>query len=464
VLGAAAIGAAGVAGVRLLGLHRLHAPVATAPSRSDWISPLGSESARVAQLLRRTSFGATPAELERSLSDGYARTLDRLLETPAAKPPEIPAAHGPYRQFQIQALQQWWIEHILTSPTPFSERMTLFWHNHFTSDYRKVANNTFMYWQNLTWRRLALTDLRTMLMEVSVDPAMLRYLDLGTSTGQNPNENYSRELMELFAMGPGNYTEDDVRAGAKALAGYVLPKPSGNVEVVVDKKSNVIQKQEIYATQAAGIFDAKRAYQGQLTFLKKSQKWDLESVLAQILAQPATAPFIVNKVLNHFVMPQPPAPYVKRLADRFRATKYDLKALMRDVLTSPEASAAPAYRSLVKSPLEFMVGAAKAVEAPQQGRAILAACQGMGQIPFDPPDVGGWPYNDAWVSSNTWLARVNFVSQILAGKTVPAGAADAYKRHLDGVLGPTTAKLLNQATDDRTRWFLVLASPEFQLK
>src|SRR5207302_6274746 len=131
---------------------------------------------------------------------------------------------------------------MLTTATPFAERMTLFWHGHFTSDYRKAADNTFMYWQNLTWRRMALTNLRSMLMRVTTDPAMLRYLDLATSTGASPNENYSRELMELFTLGAGNYTEDDVRAAAKALAGWTEPRPTGSADIVLDPKNNVVRK------------------------------------------------------------------------------------------------------------------------------------------------------------------------------------------------------------------------------
>src|SRR5436189_150536 len=120
-----------------------------------------------------------------------------------------------------QDLIAWWLDWMLRTPTPFAERMTFFWHGHFTSDFRKVNLQTpFIYWQNLTWRRMSLDNLHDMLYQVTIDPAMLRYLDLATSTGKSPNENYSRELMELFSMGVGTFTEDDVRAGAKALSGW----------------------------------------------------------------------------------------------------------------------------------------------------------------------------------------------------------------------------------------------------
>ncbi len=205
-LAAAVATGVSVGAVRLLGGTIQNITRSSKAAGTDWVSPLSHESAQVAQLLRRTTFGYTQAQLDAAQSDGYAKTVDRLLETKPQEPPTLAAAATPGGRFAPQQLQQWWVDHMLTTSTPFAERMTLFWHGHFTSDYRKTADNTFMLWQNLTWRRMALTSLGPMLMQVTTDPAMLRYLDLATSTGQSPNENYSRELMELFAMGAGNYT------------------------------------------------------------------------------------------------------------------------------------------------------------------------------------------------------------------------------------------------------------------
>jgi uncharacterized protein (DUF1800 family) len=458
-----------VAAARLLGLERLARPGAVArhtPSGTDWISPLAAEPARVAHLLRRATFGSTPAQLEQAVSDGYAKTVDRLLETKPALPGDF--LHGDAAQgarLNVAQLQQWWIDHILTTQTPFAERMTLFWHGHFTSDFRKVGTQTpFIYWQNLTWRDMALTDLRSMLMKVTIDPAMLRYLDLATSTGNAPNENYSRELMELFTMGPGNYSEDDVRSGAKALAGWTLPKPTSSVEIVLDPKNNVKRLYPTYAAPAPGYLEPKRAYNSPVTFLGRTAKFDTQGVIDAILAKPATASFITNRVMAHFVGPQADTRFVNRVAAKFRASKYDLKTLMREIFTAPEFFADSTYRALVKSPVEFMVHTLRALEAPQLGRLVVSSGSGMGQVLFDPPDVGGWPNNEAWISSNSVVTRVNFVSSVLAAmKTLPS-ADKAHQQHLDGVLGPATAGVLNQASDARTRWFGVLASPEFQLK
>lgn len=466
VLGAAAAGGAGIAALRLLSL----APAAQqALSRArgngvDWLSPLGSETARVNHLLRRTTFGASAAELEQARSDGYNRTLDRILETPPQQPPAYQSASG--YGVNPTALTTWWFQHMLTSKTPFAERMTLFWHNHFTSDYRKVgAREPFIYWQNLTWRNMAMSDLGSMLMKVTTDPAMLRYLDLATSTGSNPNENYSRELMELFTLGVGNYSEDDVRAAAKALAGWKEPAPDGSVDVTLDKQNAITKRYPTWTAPQPGQFQASRGYRGApFKFLGKTAAWNTDTVLKQLLAQPATAEFIARKVTVHFVTPQPDGAYVKRLADKFRSSHYDMRTLMREVFTSPEFTSSN-YRTLVKSPIEYMVSVLKALGNTSPPAAALAgtSSHSMGQVPFDPPDVGGWPNNDSWVSSNTMLGRVNFATAALTLTKQPPAAASALE-HLDSVLGKQTAGLLNHAADDHARWFLALASPEFQLK
>lgn len=464
-LAAAVATGVGVGAVRLLGGAMQNITRTKTASGTDWISPLGRESARVMQLLRRTTFGCTPAQLEAALSDGYSKTVDRLLETKPQEPPILASAGTPGGRFGVAELQQWWIDHMLSTSTPFAERMTLFWHGHFTSDYRKTGNNTFMYWQNLTWRRMALTNLGPMLMQVTTDPSMLRYLDLANSTGQSPNENYSRELMELFTMGAGNFSEEDVRQSAKALAGWQQPPPDSTATVTVDKVKMVTQKLPVYTIQRPGIFNAKRAYKGTVTYLGHTGTLDTQGVLDSILAQKATATFIASKVAQHFVTSQPSATYVARLGDAFRRSQYDVKTLMRAVFMSPEFTADASYRSLLKSPIEFMVHGARALGATNLTKVIAAAGSGMGQSLFDPPDVNGWPNNAAWISSNTVVERVNYVTHALAQvKTPLSSAADAARSHLDGVLSPQTADLLNHAPDEKTRWFIALASPEFQLK
>jgi len=471
----------------------------------DWISPLSKESAKVTHLLRRATFGATDAELDRAQSEGFARTIERLIESPFVEPPVFPAPAAPRPSaspsmaprasatataapsptsapittytvrpsataapsmgtaaptatasapavmtnttaINIGNLQGWWIDWMTRSPTPFAERMTLFWHGHFTSDYRKVGTNSpAIYWQNLTWRRMALGDLKSMLLKVTPDLAMLRYLDLAASTGRAPNENYARELLELFTMGVGNYTEDDVKAAAKALAGWRLPSRTET-------------------TAQTGIFDARRAYTGAVTFLGKTGTFNTESVVDTILAHDATAPYIVRQLVTSFVTPSPSDAYIARLADRFRRSRYDTKLLMRDIFTSPEFVAPETFRSLIKSPTDFMVSTAKALGATNLSSTIRQYGSTLGQNMFDPPSVAGWGDGATWISSNTMLQRANFVTAAIASMRTTPSAARAHERHLDSVLAQGTVNEFNLARDDKSRWFAVFASPEFQLK
>jgi uncharacterized protein (DUF1800 family) len=155
---------------------------------------------------------------------------------------------------------------------------------------------------------------------------------------------------------------------------------------------------------------------------------------------------------------------VNRIAAGWKKSGYDLKTLMRDVFMSPEFLSPGAYRTLVKSPTEMMVHTARALEQPQLSRSIAQSGSGMGQALYDPPEVGGWPTNASWVSSNNVLTRVNFVVSTLGGMQKLPSYGSAHQVHLDGIVSEQTAQLLNSATDDPTRWLILLASPEFQLK
>lgn len=478
VVVAAGAAAGGLAVTRVLGLHKLgpdplalvNPTVAPIVNTKDWVSPLDRPEAQVAQLLRRTTFGMTKAQYDAALSDGFQRTVDKLVETPPAPPQDLAGADAATQDKPINPgnLQAWWIDQMLTTPTPFAERMTYFWHGHFTSDYRKVTTQTpFIYWQNLTWRRFALGSFRDMLYQVTVDPGMLRYLDLGQSTGKAPNENYSRELMELFTMGVGTFTEDDVRSGAKALAGWREPLTQPMVDyrlAQAQSQGRPAPKNLVADSVRTGVYDPSRAYKGSVTFLGVTKQWDTNMVLDRIMQQDSVAPYITRKILREFVMQDPPDAYVDRIAAGWKKSKYDIKTLMRDVFMSPEFLSPVAYRSLVKSPTEVMVHVARALEQPQLSRSIAQSGAGMGQALFDPPEVGGWPSNASWISSNNVLTRVNFVVTTLGAmqKLPPFGSA--HQTHIDGIVSEGTAGLLNAASDDQTRWLILLASPEFQLK
>ena len=482
VLAAAGAGAIGVAAARLgAAASDTVAPASPSPSGAratlDWISPLDQEGARVAHLLRRATFGATAAQLEQARTDGYAKTLDRLIETPPVQPPDLAGAEDASQTapLQPQKLLGWWLDWMVASPTPFAERMTLFWHGHFTSDLRKVTPaSPYLYWQNRTWRSFALADLGTQLHEVTIDPAMLRYLDLGSSTGRDPNENYARELMELFTMGAGTFTEDDVKAAAKALAGWREPLTKPMIDALVRRAEMRMQAPKRVPEPDAvktGVFEANRAYRGPAyAFLGETRRWDTESLLAKILAQDATAPHIARRVITAFAVPDPADDYVARMASAYRTSGYDTKTLMRAVFTSPEFTAPVSYRALVKTPVEYMVSVAKALGAsapsddPRLVRLMLGSGQQMGQTLYDPPTVGGWPENASWVSSSAMLARANFATAAATTARALPSAAAAHETFLDSTLSAPTLAALNAARDTRAQWAVLFASPEFQLK
>jgi uncharacterized protein (DUF1800 family) len=260
-----------------------------------------------------------------------------------------------------------------------------------------------------------------------------------------------------------------VKAASKALAGWREPLTQSMVDAQLARamqRGNTPRNPPKADTVKTGVFEPQRSYRGPAyAYLGDTKVWNTDLVLDKIVAQPATAPFVVRKIVTHFVTPMPEDAYVARLADSFRRSRYSVKQLMRDVFTSPEFTAPTSYRALIKTPIEYMVSIAKALGDRTQTRAMLASGQGMGQTLFDPPSVGGWPENESWISSNTMLARANHVtSAITMLRTRIPSAASAHETCLDGVLGAQTLKLLNEANDDRRRWSIVLASPEFQLK
>jgi uncharacterized protein (DUF1800 family) len=437
----------------------------------DWVSPLDKESARVAHLLRRMTIAVSAAELDRAMSEGYQKTVARLVDAPPAEPPALPAAENATSQTAVKLgdLQTWWVDWMVKSPTPLAEALTLFWHGHFTSDYRKVGlGSPFMYWQNQSWRRMSLGKLGDMLYQVTIDPAMLRYLDLLTSTGKSPNENFARELLELFAMGAGAYTEDDVKAAAKALAGWRQPQTQAMVDArlaALAKQNKPVPSNPPKADPGkTGVLEPARAFAGQLIFLGLAAAFDARKLIDRVLTSDAPSTFITRKLLTYFATPAPSAQWVTRLAASYRRSGYDTRELVREMLLSPEFTAPETYRVLVKSPTEYMISVAKALNSQTLSRTILANAGALGQTLFDPPSVGGWGDNAYWISSNTMLQRANFISAALGQtRTLPAFAG-AEAKLLDGVIGPRTATELANTKDERGRWYALLASPEFNLK
>lgn len=469
-LAVAAVGAAGAAGVRVLALHLSGGPAGTASAAGPggaWDSPLGDSRGLAAHLLRRAGFAASEAGVERAASMSY----DDLVDEVTAQRPDEPAP--PADRIRSTAVAAWWYAHMATTAAQFPERMTLFWHGLLTSDYRKSGQLPFVYQQNQLYRRLGTGDLRSLLLATTYDPAMIRYLDLEQSTGRAPNENYSRELMELFTLGAGSYSEADVRAGARAFSGIRIQALDGSGTPVRYARSRGMTAQE-YAQQLRSMLAAGLSFRGVLvprqhdggvkTFLGRTGALGPEEAIDTILAQDACAPFIAGKALTAFATPQPSNGLVRSVAAQFRGSGYDIRTLMRAIFRSDDFRAASAYRSLVRSPTDYMVAAMRTTGRTRLAATCVRAGAGMDQVLFDPPTVAGWPGNADWISSSALLARLNFAQALVGHGGMLPDATRAVRTHLDGVVSADTAAVFNATRTNDDRWYAILASPEFHLK
>jgi len=374
-------------------------------------APIGYDDAR--HLLARTGFGPTNAEVRQFATLTREQAVDRLLAGAGAAAITAPPAWvydaGPlryprpdnateeerraFRQQQVRQgleLRAWWVQEMLTTPSPLTERMTLFWHNHFVSSQQKVRFARLMYEQNVTLRTHALGNFATLLHAASKEPAMLIYLDVARSRKGQPNENFAREVMELFSLGEGRYTEQDIKEAARAFTGWSLDRETGR-----------------YLFRP-GLHDS-----GMKTVLGRSGRFDGDAVLDIILAQPQASEFITAKLWREFVSAEPDPHEVRRIAQIFRGRDYDVKAVLRALLLSDAFWSADNRGTLVKSPVELVVGTLRQLGiAPCATFPFAVVSAGMGQNLFSPPNVKGWPGGDAWINSTTLLARKQFLDRL----------------------------------------------------
>ena len=469
-LGTAAGTALGAAGVGY-GLGRLHAsPGATTPTAaSGWASPLTTPRGLAAHLLRRSGFAYTEAELEAAASMPYSDLVDKVVSQ-QADPLPMPADVTDHLQ-----VTEAWYTHMATTAAQFPERMTLFWHGVLTSDFRNAARLPFVHQQNVLYRSAGLTDLRSLLVSVTHDPLMMRYLNLDASTAAAPNENYARELMELFTLGPGNYSETDVRESARALSGLRVVFFDASGRLAKPPKYSASDPQG-YASQVNTLVKAGATFRGTLaprlhdsgskTFLGHTGNLGADDVVDILLAQPACAPFVTRRAMMFFATPTPADADVNAVATQFRNSGYDLRTLMRAIFSSSAFTSASNYRSLVRSPADYIVAAIRVLGRTDLLRAAMAAAPGMDQVLYDPPNVAGWPTGSGWISSSTLLTRVNLATTATASTSVASlpDPGAAVRTHLDNVLSASTSAAYRAAGNDSDRWFALLASPEFQLK
>lgn len=358
-----------------------------------------NEREQVAWLLRRAGFGAAPGELDSLTARGVDVVLDELVD---------PDAHGvaaladPWANLDLSQLDPRtarrrkiglaatsWLGAMATATRPLEEWMRWFWHGHFVSTIREVRTPEVMFRQLNMFATHSLGDFRTLLRAVTVDSAMLIYLDGVENKKGFVNENYGRELLELFALGIGSYTEDDVRAGAVALTGWSLNKEWTASTFVASKHDDTPQ-----------------------TFLGRAGVHDVDTVIDAVVAHEACAPFIAGKLSEAILGPDVDRGLVGRLADDFRASGLQIRPLVRAIL---EAGLDGASRPLILAPVPWLVSATRSVGAPVsvlQSQAQIVNLVSAGQQPMNAPNVAGWPGGRAWLSSSSTVARFNMASEL----------------------------------------------------
>ncbi len=374
---------------------------------------------QAAHLLRRAGFGGTPDQIEALAALGPQAAVDSLLH-PAQPDVAFPDYPDPALLYdpkkRTAAAQFWWLDRMLRTQHPLFEKMTLFWHGHFATSVRKVPA-PLMVEQIGLFHTQGLGNFRTLLLSVSKDPAMLVWLDNRYNVKAHPNENYAREVMELFALGLGNYTEDDIKDAARAFTGWTLDK------------------------QLAFTYRDAQHDDGPKTFLGRSGPFGGEDIVDIIVAQPVHQRFICRKLLEYFVYSDPEPELIEALAQTYALSGYDIGRTVAAILRSNVFFSVRAYRALPKSPIEFAIGVLRVMKVAQIPPDTIGWLRRMGQEPLAPPSVKGWDGGPAWINTATLLARFNYVNRIVraappqgaAPPTFPAFTPDAVVRQAGGL-------------------------------
>ena len=363
----------------------------------------GNDIALFAHLMRRAGFGVNQSELEAYVAKGYAATVEELLHPvdDAYLERDVVDRYLIEIEDQRQATSAsgWWLYRMINTKSPLQEKMTLFWHGLFATAWEKILNGRAVSGQIDMFRRNCLGDLTTMLLELSRDPAMILWLDNDTNHKDAPNENYGRELLELFSMGVGNYTEEDVKECTRAFTGWTI--------------SNLIPRYPWGAFPLEFEYRGHDHDDGEKEFLGETGRFNGEDIIDIIVRQPATARFIASKLYNFFVSDDPPPEEaIKTLSDTYLQSGYDIKTVMRVLLNSQFFKEARFAK--VKSPMELVAGVLRLVGEFNEIKPGLmdAAMESayMGQELLNPPTVEGWHTGKEWIDSGSLVGRINFAS------------------------------------------------------
>jgi uncharacterized protein (DUF1800 family) len=409
-----------------------------------------------AHLLRRMAFGGSPDDIKALPFKSRERAVDALLNYEAsdnsALESRLQKSFNPKRFTPNDDLQLWWIIRMVLTARPFEEKMTFFWHNHFASALDKVPY-ALMHLQNQTLRAAALDRFDALLLKVAEDPAMLVWLDGGSNVVGNPNENFARELQELFTMGirdvvtkDANYSERDVKEIARAFTGWKF-KQQGDKKVRV----NFFIEENEHDTTVKEIYGQQANFSG-------------EDVITVICARRATARFLVKKLFEFFVYPMAESPEdqatIDKFADVYFSNNHSIKELLRAIFTSDEFFSARARFALIKSPAELIAGAIRLLAKDYNPGNIENGDYGlynqfrrMGLDLLNPFDVSGWKLNLGWLNTATVLERYNFANALLSNR-------DDSKHSIGARVRAETLKAQVEASPEKTvRNFLELLGP-----
>jgi uncharacterized protein (DUF1800 family) len=375
-----------------------------------------------AHLLNRAGFGGPPADIEKLLSLGpeaavshfvdYEKIPDSTADPEWAKPdPDRAKKLREARQLseeerrkkfrEIQRadrqhmidLRGWWLGRMAKGPRPLQEKMVLFWHGHFATSVDKVREAYLMWRQNELFRRLATGNWLEMLIEVAQDPAMLVWLDQAQSRKEHPNENFAREVMELFTLGEGHYTEKDITEGARALTGWSY-----------DRLSQKFINRPFQHDSGDKVIFGKRG------------NFDGEDFLEMIVSQPQAARFITAKLWNFFAGEMPSEETVTALSEVFRKSNNSFKPVLRAMFSSEAFYSPSIIRNQVKSPVQWLVGSVRMLERELPPPMIcFGLTRNLGQDLFAPPNVKGWDGGLSWITTNNLLARYNEAATLVQG-------------------------------------------------
>jgi uncharacterized protein (DUF1800 family) len=418
------------------------------------IQHLSQEDA--AHLLRRTSFGATDQEIQALVGQTPAQAAESLLAYKQnLQPSRFDPAGAVSAGAAVKMVQAAWLWEMIYTPFPLRERLALVWTNHFVVASDKVKNSSALQEYLNLMRGHALGKFGDFALAVARSPAMLSYLDNDKNRKGKPNENFSRELLELFTAGIGtpgkpNYSEKDVQEGARGLTGWTYQ--GGR-----NRKTEFAQKSTFMSVD-------KFHDDGQKTYLGRAGKFRPEDIVRLAANHPATAGHIAGKLWAAFVSSVPSPAGIAALAQTFAVSGGDLNTTMTSLLTSDAFYSQANRLSLYRSPAEYVVGALRAMGRPQLDEKAIIGLVGvmarMGQDLLHPPTVKGWDGGREWINDTTLLLRMQAAAALTLGKTAPRGQALTPLTALGRADGLHSAL---SGLDEKQRGYLMLISPEYQL-